>query len=168
MALGKLMNLKKKAKSALQNKKQSAFQSSLADIEAEASTILEDIKFLLVSSGIDVSETFDLDLNGLEIAERYSKDIASENVQVVEQYERLLAILLGQVIIVHYGGKWKVYDGENHTLLPTVIYVDKFNKYLDVFMFCKNFSKKSNGLKGGKKYQALRTYCEELDKRSFK
>jgi hypothetical protein len=161
------MNWKEKAKAAIQTTNSNVVEKQKIDIVGEAATVLDDIRFILDSAGIEVVNELDFTLDCLDEIERYSQLVKENAPSMLAQYERLIALFLGQYLTEVENAKWVVYSGANHTISPFVIKLNTPNKHLDVFLFCNNFAKKAKNLKGGNRSQALRNFVSNKEKLSF-
>lgn len=156
-----------RAKAAMAQQGTSQFkQASLDDTIKQVESIVDDIRFVMESSGSSV-DPVELTAAGLDRVEAfYRAAIKDDSIELgADNFERLMAVMLGQCIASSKGGKWVVYEGQHHVLDPVVVQLSD-GKHADVFMFCKSLSQKS-GVAGANRKQALTSYLENAERMAF-
>ena len=158
-----------RAKAALAKQRGSRFQrASLEDTLRQTDTIVDDIRFVMQTSGSSI-EGIALDRAGLDRVEAFYRTAIRAGDNVIElgvdNFERLMAVMLGQSLVTLKGARWIVYEGKYHVLDPIVVQLMD-GKYADVFMFCKCLSQKS-GVPGGNQGHALSSYLDNVDRMAF-
>lgn len=160
----------KRAKAAMGKQGASHFQQASLDERIEqAERIVDDIRFVMESSGSS-SNGIELTAAGLDRAEAFYRSAikAGGNNPIelgVDNFERLLAVMLGQCIVALKGGKWVVYEGPHHVLDPVVVQLSN-GKHADVVMFCMSLSQKP-GVAGANRGQALSSYLDNVERMAF-
>lgn len=159
-----------RAKKIMGNKEGLSFGAkSLEDTVEQSKRIIDDIRFIMESSG------FELQANNLsvelmaEVESFYRESSKSSNGETIalgiDNFERLLAVLLGQWIAKEKGGEWIAYEGKNHVFDPVVVKLPS-GKHLDVFLFCKQLSKKK-GVPGVATGTSLISFASQAESMAF-
>ncbi|HRK17449.1 MAG TPA: hypothetical protein PK970_00700 [Hyphomicrobiaceae bacterium] len=159
-----------RAKRVMSSKGRTTFAvKSLQETVEQSNRIVDDIRFIMDSSGRKLTSR-ELSVELLTEVETFYRESAKDpNDKVIvlgiENFERLLAVLLGQWIAKESGGKWVAYDGKHHVYDPVVVKLPN-GKYLDVFLFCKHLCKKS-GVPGASTGTSLTAFASQAQSMAF-
>lgn len=159
------MNWKKRGRAILQKKGNMVYEGGLPELIEEATSSNELLFFFLENNGIKVEKPFSYNLDDLIFIEKTYRNLIKKN---VDEYtlERLVTLFFGQTLIALYGGKWKTYSGNFHTLTPFVVELGTVNKAIDIFIICKNLSSKS-GMQGAREGKVLYYRAKEAEKNAL-
>jgi len=159
-----------RAKKIMGDQGRSSFGSkSLEETVDQSNRIIDDIRFIMESSGRKLQAS-QLSVELLAEVEKFYRESAKDsNGEVIalgiDNFERLLAVLLGQWIAKGSGGKWVAYEGKSHVFDPVVVKLPS-GKHLDVFLFCKQLSKKS-GVPGVSTGTSLIAFASQAESMAF-
>ncbi|WP_145455561.1 hypothetical protein [Gimesia panareensis] len=149
---------------------QQAFKNrSVQETAKEAKTVADDIRFIMENSGADVKEEIGFDDESIITVEQFYRSSLQPSVSqqppaslfIVEDFERLLSLYLGQVLVERAGGEWVQYQGKYHVVNPFCVKLPS-QKFVDVFLFCTNLHQKQ--VDGSRNNQALLRFIENVDK----
>lgn len=111
------------------------FQDELPRVKEEAARSADDLQFTFQSEGISLDAPPTFSEEGLCVVETlYRRNYRS--LSDPEQIERLLALLLGQVIVDRHGGSWVIYPGKFHVFSPVVVQLENESRFVEPFLFC--------------------------------
>jgi hypothetical protein len=159
-----------RAKSAMARQGDRQFQrASLKETIKQGASIIDHIRFVMESSGA-ATDGVELSPTGLDRVEAFYRSAmkagGNESIELgSDNFERLMAVMLGQCIVGSKDAKWAVYEGQHHVLDPVVVQLND-GKHADVFMFCRSLSQKS-GVAGANRGQALSSYLENAERMAF-
>ncbi|MBN72588.1 MAG: hypothetical protein CME32_25320 [Gimesia sp.] len=158
----------------LSQSSQQAFKNRfLMETAEEAKTVANDIRFIMNNSGIKVQEELGFDDESLMEVEKFYRSSLKKSLTVqqpptslfvAEDFERQLALYLGQALVERSGGEWAEYQGKYHVVNPLTIKLPS-RKYVDVFLFCTKLHEKS--VKGSESGQALVCFIKDADRLSI-
>ena len=142
---------------------------SLEETVEQSNRIVDDIRFIVDSSGRKLPSS-ELAVELLAEVEKFYRESAKDPndkaiLLGIDNFERLLAVLLGQWIAKESGGKWVAYDGKHHVFDPVVVKLPN-GKHLDVFLFCKHLSRKS-GVPGASNGTSLVAFAGQAQSMAF-
>ena len=140
----------------------------LEQVLDERGSVRDDIGFLLSSAGVDAPfGSLSFDNGGLRLVEEsYWRLVEVSNEEIVEIYERKMAIFLGECLIESYGGEWIAYSGNEIVFSPVVVKIDVTGLHHDVFLLCSDLRRKPHVL-GQKQYRALRNFLKAASRAGF-
>lgn len=153
---------------AIINKGQTQFQKrSLDKTITEAKNVIQDIQFIVDSSELDCDKLA-LSEEGLRAIEGFYRDSVRSDKEIslgASNFERLMALALGQLLVEGELGEWHIYEGENHVSAPVVVRL-KDGGHLDVFVFCSRLAEK-HGVRGARSGETLSEFVRNTAKLSF-
>ena len=143
-------------------------QKLLGQVLNERKSVREDIGFLLSSAGVGSSDgSLSFDEQGLKsVEESYWLLTEASEEQLVETYERKMAIFLGECLIESHGGEWVAYSGAEIVFSPVVVKTDVTGMHHDVFLLCTDLRRKPHVL-GQKHRRALRNFLKAASHAGF-
>ena len=116
------------------------FIAELPRVKDEAATSAEDLLFAFQTEGVGIREAPDYSVEGLLTVEglyrKHYKDLKEPEV-----IERLMALFLGQVVVIQHGGSWAIYPGRYHVYSPLVVQLKDQSKYIEPFLYCTELAK---------------------------
>ncbi|MFN3149088.1 hypothetical protein [Bremerella sp.] len=133
-----------RAKKVSQRSQQNLAAASLQEVVDEARSVANDIQFIIESSGQGVVQSIGYDNESIEAVEKFYRLAAKQPSSIpfgIEDFERLLSLYLGQVLVERALGEWTTYQGKYHVYFPIVIRLSDGN-HVDVFLFCQGLYRK--------------------------
>lgn len=144
-----------------------AHEMVLQQLDNERATVLNDIVFVIESSGVRVDRALAFDYLSAQTIEKIyrslvrSRVLSGEDLRVLE---RLMGIFLGELIILqNKNATWAIYRGPYSVYSPIGIELDD-NKFVDVFLFCDDLQGKS--VAGREDCTALECFVRDAGKLS--
>jgi len=138
-------------------------QKSLEETVKDAGGSARDIEFVMETSGRRLPAPLLLDATGLSEIERFYFDVVADGGRLIEggilQFERLMALFLGQTLVSAGKAEWALYEGASAVLFPVLPRLLDSREYLDVFWLCGEIGKSSRA--GGTGGGFLRTWFEK-------
>jgi len=143
-------------------------RAGLSEIIGQAARVVDDIRFVMESSGGKVADALKADLDGLNHVEAIYRASRRADTPIeldIDHFERLMSVMLGQCLVELKGGRWVEYSGRYHVLDSSVIQLPD-GKYVDVFLFCKSLWQK-RGICGAMDGTSLSSFVSSADRLAF-
>lgn len=138
-----------------------AFEPELPRIKEEAAHSAEDLRFAFQTEGMGLVVTPPYTEEGLlEVEAHYRKHHAK--LRDRELVERLLALFLGQIVVLQHQGEWVIYTGRHHVYFPIVVELGGSGRFIEPFLYCSDLAGPSN-LIGAKQGRALTTFLRNRE-----